>query len=88
MSSLKTIKRKNDMIKAFIEVSKKVGINNVTREKVGEVAMCCPSLINYHFGSMDNLIDMSAWQGVQDNDRVFMRQLWSIKHPAIEGVYP
>jgi len=85
MSANKTIKRKKEIIAAYISVSKKIGINRVTREHVGSASYCCPSRINYYFASMDNLQNRAAWQGVEDQDYYFMRQLWSINHKAVEG---
>ena len=74
------------MIEAFIAVAKRDGINKVTRELVGEQAECCPSLINYYFGSMCNLLDRAAWQGVEDGDWYFVKQLFSINHESVNGL--
>ena len=85
MSSHITIKRKRQIIKSTIAVAKLVGINNLTREAIAINAKCCPSLINYYFGSMDKLLERAAFEGIEINDVHFMRQLYSINHPAING---
>ena len=86
MSAHTTIKRKNKIIDAYIQVSKQFGINNVTRELIGGYAECCPSLINYYFGCMGTLLNRAAWQGVEDMDLYFIQQLISINHESTKDL--
>ena len=74
------------MIAATISAAKKYGINRITRDIVALEADCCPSLINYYFGSMCELINRAAWQGVADDDIYFIRQLISINHEAAKDL--
>ena len=85
MSAFTTIKRKNKIIQSYITVAKRLGINSVTRDNVAVYAECCPSLINYYFGSMDNLLNRAAYQAIEDKDKIFILQLFSIRHASVEN---
>jgi len=73
--------RRDEILKAALKVSARVGFNNIERADVARVAKCSEALVSSYFGTMQQLKKSVMRAAVVQENLIIIAQGLAIKNP-------